>query len=117
MPAFGPDQDEWLNHYLFDAVCLPDGFDSGELIKRAYYRYGVSLGGGLSKVAGRVFRIGHLGDLNEVMVMMALTGAEMSLRDIGVPVTPGSGVAAAEEFYRSAVNGYADVGLARIAAE
>lgn len=90
------------------AICLPDGFDSGELLKRAYFRYSVSLGAGLSKVAGKVFRIGHLGDINEVMVMMALTGAEMSMRDLGVNVEPGRGVAAAEEYYRTAKNGYED---------
>ena len=90
------------------AICLPEGFDSGELLKRAYFRYNVSLGAGLSKVAGKVFRIGHLGELNEVMVMMALTGAEMSMRDLGVDVKPGSGVAAAEEYYRTAKNGYKD---------
>ena len=90
------------------AICLPDGFDSGELLKRAYFRYNVSLGAGLAKVAGRVFRIGHLGELNEVMIMMALSGAEMAMRDIGVQVEAGSGVAAAEEYYRSAANGYKD---------
>ena len=90
------------------AICLPDGFDSGELLKRAYFRYNVSLGAGLSKVAGKVFRIGHLGELNEVMIMMALAGAEMSMRDLGVNVEPGSGVAAAEEYYRTAKNGYKD---------
>ena len=99
------------------AILLPDGFDSGELLKRAYYRYGISLGAGLSKVAGRVFRIGHLGDLNEMMLMMALAGAEMSMRDLGVPVEAGSGVAAAEEYYRSAENGYKDVVPMLIAAE
>ena len=99
------------------AICLPDGFDSGELLKRAYYRYGVSLGAGLSKVAGRVFRIGHLGDLNEMMLMMALAGAEMSMRDLGVPIEAGSGVAAAEEYYRSAENGYTDLVPTLIAAE
>ena len=60
--------------------CLQD-VDANQVIGRAYHRYGISLGGGLSKVAGRVFRIGHLGDLNEVMVMMALAGAEMAMRD------------------------------------
>ena len=90
------------------AICVPDGFDSAEIIKRAYFRYNVSLGAGLSKVAGKVFRIGHLGDLNEVMIMMALTGTEMSMRDVGVNVEPGSGVAAAEEYYRTAKNGYKD---------
>jgi alanine-glyoxylate transaminase/serine-glyoxylate transaminase/serine-pyruvate transaminase len=83
------------------AICLPDGFDSAKLLRHAYDRYGLALGAGLSKVAGRVFRIGHLGDLNELMVMSALAGAEMAMRDLGVPVVAGSGVAAAQEYYRS----------------
>ncbi|MBX2884043.1 MAG: aminotransferase class V-fold PLP-dependent enzyme [Granulosicoccus sp.] len=82
------------------AICLPDGFDSGELLKHAYHRYGLSLGAGLSEVAGKVFRIGHLGDLNEMMLMSALSGSEMAMRDLGVPVEAGSGVAAAQEYYR-----------------
>ena len=68
------------------AICLPDGFDSGDLLRHAYRRYGISLGAGLSRVAGRVFRIGHLGDLNEIMLLSALAGAEMALRDLAVPV-------------------------------
>jgi alanine-glyoxylate transaminase/serine-glyoxylate transaminase/serine-pyruvate transaminase len=51
-------------------------------------------------VAGKVFRIGHLGDLNELMLMSAIAGAEMAMRDEGLPVEAGSGVAAAQEFYR-----------------
>ena len=105
------------NSDTVSAICLPDGFDSGELLKRAYFRYNVSLGAGLSKVAGRVFRIGHLGELNEVMIMMALSGAEMAMRDLGVPVEAGSGVAAAEEYYRSAANGYKDAFALPAAAE
>ena len=54
----------------------------------------------LSVVAGKVFRIGHLGDLNELMLMSAIAGAEMAMRDEGLPVEAGSGVAAAQEFYR-----------------
>ena len=61
----------------------------------------MSLGAGLSVVAGKVFRIGHLGDLNELMLMSAISGAEMAMRDVGIlEVKPGSGVAAAQEFYR-----------------
>ena len=71
------------------------------MIARACARYGLSLGAGLSVVAGKVFRIGHLGDLNELMLMQALAGAEMSMRDVGIPIAAGSGVAAAEEFYRA----------------
>ena len=55
-------------------------------MKHAYNRYNLSLGVGLNKVAGRVFRIGHLGDLNEIMCMMVLAGSEMAMRDLGIPV-------------------------------
>ena len=83
------------------AICVPEGYDSGALIKHAYHRYGLSLGAGLSEVAGKVFRIGHLGDLNELMVLTAIAGSEMALRDFGIPVEAGSGVAAAQEYYRT----------------
>jgi alanine-glyoxylate transaminase/serine-glyoxylate transaminase/serine-pyruvate transaminase len=52
-------------------------------------------------MAGRLFRIGHLGDLNELMLAGGIVGAEMAMRDVGMKITPGSGVAAAEEFWRS----------------
>jgi alanine-glyoxylate transaminase / serine-glyoxylate transaminase / serine-pyruvate transaminase len=83
------------------AIVVPEGFDSGLLVRHAYERYGLSLGQGLNQVAGKVFRIGHLGDLNELMCLMALAGSEMAMRDLGYPVAAGSGVAAAEEYYRS----------------
>lgn len=78
------------------AIVVPEGIDSGEILKAAYYRYNMSLGAGLSKVAGKVFRIGHLGNLNEIMVLQALAGTEMALRDCGVNIELGSGVAAAQ---------------------
>jgi alanine-glyoxylate transaminase/serine-glyoxylate transaminase/serine-pyruvate transaminase len=81
------------------AVQLPDGFDSNALIRHAYRRYGLSLGLGLSKLNGKVFRIGHLGDLNELMVLSALGTTELALRDIGVPIKAGSGVGAAIEHF------------------
>ena len=83
------------------AIVIPEGFDSTAMVKHAYNRYGLSFGVGLNKVAGRVFRIGHLGDLNEIMCLMALAGAEMAMRDFGIPVDAGCGVAAAQEFYRT----------------
>jgi alanine-glyoxylate transaminase/serine-glyoxylate transaminase/serine-pyruvate transaminase len=82
------------------AVVVPPGFNSTELVNLAYRRYGLSLGLGLSKVAGRVFRIGHLGWTNELMAIQAIAGAEMAMRDLGIDIAPGSGVAAAEERYR-----------------
>ena len=94
--AKGP---EWYSDTV-TAIMVPEGKDANDVIKRAYSRYGLSLGAGLSVVAGKVFRIGHLGDLNELMLMSALAGAEMSMRDVGIDIQAGSGVAAAEEFYR-----------------
>jgi alanine-glyoxylate transaminase/serine-glyoxylate transaminase/serine-pyruvate transaminase len=82
------------------AIVVPEGFDAAQVIKLAYFKYNLSLGAGLSKVAGKVFRIGHLGDLNELMCAGAITGAEMAMRDIGIKVEPGSGMAAASEYWR-----------------
>ena len=83
------------------AILLPEGYDSAALVRHAYTRYNLSLGMGLNKVAGKVFRIGHLGDLNEIMCLTAVAGSEMAMRDMGVPVEAGSGVAAAMEYYRT----------------
>ncbi len=82
------------------AICVPKGFNSDDVVKTAYHRYRMSLGVGLSKVAGRVFRIGHIGNINEIMILQALAGCEMALRDVGIAVKPGSGVAAAQEYIR-----------------
>jgi alanine-glyoxylate transaminase / serine-glyoxylate transaminase / serine-pyruvate transaminase len=84
------------------AICVPAGFNSDDVVRTAYYRYRMSLGVGLSKVAGRVFRIGHIGHVNEIMILQVLAGCEMALRDVGVPVAAGSGVAAAQEHFREA---------------
>jgi alanine-glyoxylate transaminase/serine-glyoxylate transaminase/serine-pyruvate transaminase len=82
------------------AVLVPEGIDSANVVRTAFENYQTSLGGGLSKVAGKVFRIGHLGWVNEVMMCGALSAAEMALIDCGVKVKPGSGVGAALEYYR-----------------
>ncbi|HEY8017583.1 MAG TPA: serine--glyoxylate aminotransferase, partial [Dongiaceae bacterium] len=81
------------------AIVLPAGFDSNDVVRHAYERYNLSLGIGLAKVAGRVFRIGHLGSLNEIMLLGALAGTEMALADQGIPIELGSGVAAAQAHY------------------
>ncbi|OBQ74838.1 aminotransferase class V-fold PLP-dependent enzyme [Mesorhizobium erdmanii] len=83
------------------AILVPDGIDSGDVVKRAYRSYQTSLGGGLNKVFGKVFRIGHLGWLNEVMVLASLSAAEMALLDCGVRLAPGSGVGAAIQHFRA----------------
>ena len=82
------------------AIKLPEGIDGNEVVSRALDAYGVAFGTGLGDVAGKVFRIGHLGSLTEVMVLAGLSTAEMVLADVGVPVQLGSGVAAAQEHFR-----------------
>ncbi len=83
------------------AVMVPDGADANLVIRTAFTRWDLSLGGGLNQLAGKVFRIGHLGDVNELMLAGAITGVELSLLDAGVSVVPGSGVAAASTWWRS----------------
>jgi alanine-glyoxylate transaminase/serine-glyoxylate transaminase/serine-pyruvate transaminase len=82
------------------AVVVPEGIDSANIVKTAYYRYNTSLGVGLNKVAGRVFRIGHLGALDEGMIGGALFAVEMALLDNGVNIKAGSGTGAAAEYFR-----------------
>ncbi len=90
---------EWYSDTV-TAIVVPEGFDAAKVIDRAFRRYNLSLGAGLSKVAGKVFRIGHLGDCNELMLMSAIGGAELAMIDCGLPIEPGSGVAAAQRYWR-----------------
>lgn len=84
---------EWYSDTV-SAIVVPEGFDAAKVIDRAFRRYNLSLGAGLSKVAGKVFRIGHLGDFNDLMLAGTLSGVEMGLTRAGVPHKPG-GVEAA----------------------
>lgn len=84
------------------AILVPEGFNGADVIDRGFKRYNISFGAGLNQVAGKLFRIGHLGDLNELQVLAALGGAEMAMADIGIKVEFGSGVAAAQSVFRGA---------------
>ncbi|HET9134775.1 MAG TPA: aminotransferase class V-fold PLP-dependent enzyme [Gemmatimonadales bacterium] len=81
-------------------ILLPDGVDGRALIAEAHASLDLALGAGLGPLAGRAFRIGHLGDLNEGMLLGALGLVELALARAGVPITLGSGVAAALETWR-----------------
>ncbi|WP_036260471.1 aminotransferase class V-fold PLP-dependent enzyme [Methylocapsa aurea] len=85
------------------AIVVPPGINGADVIDAAYRRYNLSLGAGLSQVAGKVFRIGHLGDLNDLMVLGAIGGAEMAMADVGIDVKLGSGVGAAQAHFRAHV--------------
>ena len=76
------------------AVVMPQGHDADRFRRIALEKYDISLGSGLGKVNGKVFRIGHLGDFNDLMLIGALAGVEMGLRAAGVPHDAG-GVQAA----------------------
>ena len=81
------------------AIYVPEGIDANNVLKTAFYRYNTSLGTGLNKLNGRVFRIGHLGALDEFMVGGVLFAVEMTLKDCGVPIKLGSGTGAAAEYF------------------
>jgi alanine-glyoxylate transaminase/serine-glyoxylate transaminase/serine-pyruvate transaminase len=83
------------------AVVVPAGCNGTDLVKLAAAKYDVAFGVGLGEVAGKVFRIGHLGMLTEVQMLAGLAAAEMCMADLGWPVKLGSGVAAAQEYYRN----------------
>jgi len=80
------------------AVCLPDGFDSDAYLAHAQKTLELPLGPGLGDVKGKIFRIGHLGSLNELELLGALAGVEMTLTSFGVAVPLGAGLAAAETY-------------------
>ncbi len=82
------------------AIRTPDGFDAGLICSHAATRYDVAFGAGLGDVAGKVFRIGHLGMLTDVQALSGIATAEMVMADLGLDITLGSGVAAAQETYR-----------------
>ena len=104
-------QDPALYSDTVTAIRVPAGVDARDVIRIGYDRYNCSFGSGLGPLAGKVFRIGHLGDLNEGMCLTALSLAELSLHAAGAQVVFGSGVAAAQAVYA------ADVATVALAAE
>src|SRR3989454_5241273 len=91
---------KWYSNTV-SAIMTPEGTNAADVIDVAFRRYNLALGAGLARMAGKLFRIGHLGDLNELMLLGAIAGVEMAMRDVGLQLTPGVGVAAAAEHYRS----------------
>ncbi len=82
------------------AIVTPEGFNATDIVSLAAEKYGVAFGTGLGEVAGKVFRIGHLGSMTDVMALSGIATAEMCMVDLGMDIQLGSGVAAAQEFYR-----------------
>ncbi|MDN5786565.1 aminotransferase class V-fold PLP-dependent enzyme, partial [Pseudorhodobacter sp.] len=82
------------------AIRTPEGFNATDIVTTAARDYDMAFGVGLGEVAGKVFRIGHLGSLTDAMMLSGLATAEMVMVDLGLDIKLGSGVAAAQEFYR-----------------
>jgi len=95
------------------AVRVPPEVDAREVVRIADDRYRTSFGTGLGPLAGKAFRIGHLGDLNEVMCLSALAAAEMALDEAGCPIQLGAGVGAAQAWFQA--NGTAEEMLRAVA--
>jgi alanine-glyoxylate transaminase/serine-glyoxylate transaminase/serine-pyruvate transaminase len=85
---------------VLTGVVTPVGVDADALRKLIHERFDLSLGTGLGKLKGRMFRIGHLGDCNDLTLMAALAGVEMGLKLAGIAIA-GSGVQAAMDFFAS----------------
>jgi len=79
------------------AILVPEGHDADHLREVILQRYNMSLGTGLGKVQGRVFRIGHLGDFNDLMLAGTLCGVEMGLASAQIPYAKG-GIGAALDY-------------------
>jgi alanine-glyoxylate transaminase / serine-glyoxylate transaminase / serine-pyruvate transaminase len=87
------------------AIVVPDGVNAGEIVSLAAQKYGVAFGIGLGEIATKVFRIGHLGSLTDVMTLSGIATAEMVMADLGMQIKLGAGVAAAQAVYRSGESG------------
>ncbi len=87
------------------AVTMPDGKDGARLIAWAAEHLNLALGAGLGPMRGRIFRIGHLGWLNEVEVLGILGGVEIALGQMAIPVRAGAGPAAASSWFAEAAAG------------
>lgn len=94
-----------LESNTVSSIYVPEGFDSNLLVTHAYEAYGVSFGVGLGELNGRAFRIGHLGALTDVVVLSGLATIEMAMADLNYPIELGSGVAAAQQYYRTTQDG------------
>ena len=98
-------KDPTLYSDTVSAIVVPEDVDAGEIVSLAAQKYGVAFGIGLGEIATKVFRIGHLGSLTDVMTLSGIATAEMVMTDLDMQIKLGSGVAAAQAFYRSGQGG------------
>jgi len=94
------------------AIRVPNSVDARDVLHIAYEDFNTSFGSGLGPLNGKVFRIGHLGDMNEGMCLTAITIAEMSLVRAGASLELGVGVGAAQAWFLNSINANSSFNLA-----
>lgn len=94
-------KEERLYSDTVSAILVPKEFDAGKIVTHAAKKYGVAFGVGLGEVSGKVFRIGHLGSMTDVMALSGIATAEMVMADLGIRFNRGAGITAACEYYRT----------------
>ena len=103
-----PSYRKWIGVELSEEnrtiLYVPEGFDSNVLVEHAFNTYNISFGIGLGEMNGKAFRIGHLGALTDVMVLSGVATIEMAMKDLNYPIELGSGVAAAQEYFRNSAS-------------
>ena len=100
LELFSPDDDSAA---VVTAVRMPDGFDSGDVVRRLRERFGITIANGQCELKGRIFRIGHIGYYDVFDVTTALAAVEVALGDLGVPIERGGAVTRALEAYEDAM--------------
>lgn len=93
-------KDPRWNSDTLTVIQTPENIDSNKVVKNAWAKYNLSLGVGLFQINGKAFRIGHLGNMDELMMLSAIGGAEMAMIDSGMHITPGSGIAKAIDYWQ-----------------
>lgn len=91
--------------YSCTTVKVPEGIDAAELIGRLRDVYGITIAGGQGQAAGKIFRVGHMGDVDGFDLLAAIAALEMALTDLGLPVKVGEGTRAATEVLRDLLSG------------
>ncbi len=81
------------------AVKAPEGIDGKQIVKIMREQFGITIAGGQSKLAGKIFRLGHLGYYDKFDILVTLSGLEMTLKELGYSFQLGAGVSAAEKVF------------------
>jgi aspartate aminotransferase-like enzyme len=98
LELFAPDSPS----FACTAVCVPEACDGKALVKRLRDEYGFTIAGGQGKASGKIFRVGHMGDVDRFDTVAAIAAIEMALADMGYPAKVGEGTRAALEYLRDA---------------